>query len=68
MHTVSLSPKFQIVIPKSVRLALGLQQGQRLQVRVHGDKVELEPEKSVATLKGRWPGLDTKVVRDADRV
>ncbi len=68
MHTVSLSPKFQIVIPKSVRLALGLQQGQRLQVRVKGDKVELEPEKSVATLKGRWPGLETKVVRDADRV
>lgn len=68
MHTVSLSPKFQIVIPKSVRQALGLQQGQRLQVRVQGDKVELEPEKSVATLKGRWPGLDAKVVREADRV
>ncbi len=68
MHTVSLSPKFQIVIPKSVRQALGLQQGQRLQVRVQGDKVELAPEKSVATLKGRWPGLDTQVVRDADRV
>jgi AbrB family looped-hinge helix DNA binding protein len=68
MHTVSLSPKFQIVIPKSVRQALGLQQGQRLQVRVLGDKVELEPEKSVVTLKGRWPGLDTKVVRGADRV
>jgi AbrB family looped-hinge helix DNA binding protein len=68
MHTVSLSPKFQIVIPKSVRQALGLQQGQRLQVRVQGDKVELEPEKSVATLKGRWPGLETKVVREADRV
>ncbi len=68
MHTVSLSPKFQIVIPKSVRQALGLQQGQRLQVRVLGDKVELEPEKSVATLKGRWPGLETKVVREADRV
>jgi AbrB family looped-hinge helix DNA binding protein len=68
MHTVSLSPKFQIVIPKSVRQALGLQQGQRLQVRVLGDKVELEPEKSVVTLKGRWPGLDTKVVRAADRV
>ncbi len=47
---------------------MGLQQGQRLQVRVKGDKVELEPEKSVATLKGRWPELETKVVRDADRV
>lgn len=68
MHTVSLSHKFQIVIPKAVRQALGLQQGQRLQVRVLGDKLELEPEKSVATLKGRWPGLDTKVVREADRV
>jgi len=67
MDTVALSPKFQVVIPKAVRRALGLQPGQRMQVRLHGGKVELEPEKTVASLKGRWPGLDTQVLREADR-
>jgi AbrB family looped-hinge helix DNA binding protein len=67
MDTVALSPKFQVVIPKAVRRALGLQPGQRMQVRLHAGKVELEPEKTVACLKGRWPGLDTQVVREADR-
>jgi AbrB family looped-hinge helix DNA binding protein len=67
MDTVALSPKFQVVIPKAVRRALGLQPGQRMQVRLHKGKVELEPEKTLASLKGRWPGLETQVLREADR-
>ena len=68
MDTVSLSPKFQVVIPKAVRRALGLQPGQRMQVRLLEGKVELAPEPTLRDLKGRWPGLDTQVVREADRV
>lgn len=67
MDTVALSPKFQVVIPKAVRRALGLQPGQRMQVRLLDGKVELAPEPTLATLKGRWPGLDTQVIREADR-
>jgi AbrB family looped-hinge helix DNA binding protein len=67
METVAISPKFQVVIPKAVRQKLGLLPGQRMQVNLRGDKVELQVEKTLQSLKGRWPGLDTKVVREADR-
>lgn len=68
MSTVALSPKFQVVIPKDIRRALNLVSGQRMEVKLNGDKVEFIPEKTLASLRGRWPGMDTRVVRDADRV
>ena len=68
MSTVALSPKFQVVIPKYIRRALNLVSGQRMEVKLNGDKVEFIPEKTLASLRGRWPGMDTRVVRDADRV
>ena len=68
MTTVALSPKFQVVIPKDIRRALNLVSGQRMQVQLNGDKVEFIPEKTIASLRGRWPGMDTRVVRDVDRV
>ena len=68
MSTVAISPKFQVVIPKDIRRALNLVSGQRMEVQLNGDKVEFIPEKTVASLRGRWPGMDTRVVRDADRV
>ena len=68
MSTVALSPKFQVVIPKDIRRALNLVSGQRMEVQLNGNKVEFIPEKTIASLRGRWPGMDTRVVRDADRV
>jgi AbrB family looped-hinge helix DNA binding protein len=68
METVALSPKFQVVIPKDIRRALQLVSGQRMAVRLHNGKVEFVPEKTIASLRGRWPGLDTRIVREVDRV
>ena len=68
MSTVALSPKFQVVIPKDIRRALNLVSGQRMEVQLNGNKVEFTPEKTIASLRGRWPGIDTRVVREADRV
>lgn len=68
METVALSPKFQVVIPKEIRRALQLVAGQRMQVRLNDGKVEFIPEKTIASLRGRWPGIDTQILREADRV
>lgn len=43
MTTSILSPKFQIVVPKEIRRKLDLKPGQRLQFRIHGDHIEIEP-------------------------
>ena len=65
MTTASVSPKFQVVIPKDIREALHLVAGQRMEVRLNDGKVEFVPEKSILSYRGRWPGIDSTVVRDA---
>ena len=40
MNTVTLSPKFQVVIPQAIRKALNLKPGEKLRVLRYGDRVE----------------------------
>jgi AbrB family looped-hinge helix DNA binding protein len=68
MTTVSVSPKFQVVIPKEIREALHLFSGQRMEVRLNKGKVEFVPEKTILSYRGRWPGIDSTIERDSDRV
>ena len=68
MNSVTVSSKFQVVIPKDIRRTLNLVSGQSMVVQLKDGKVEFTPEKTVANLRGRWPRLDTSAERDADRV
>ena len=67
MVTVLVSRKFQVVIPRAIRRALGIEPGQRLQAFRYGDRVELVPIRPLALARGFLPGLDSHVERDADR-
>lgn len=66
MEIVTVSPKFQVVIPKSVRAALGIVAGQHVQAVVVDGRVELIPLRPMADLRGVLRGIDTSVVRDED--
>ena len=66
MPTIALSPKFQIVIPKSVRQSLNLVAGQRLEVGVRDGRVELIPQLPMTALRGLCPGIDTQVPNDPE--
>ena len=68
MDVVTLSPKYQVVIPLAVREALGLAPGQKLRVFRYGDRVELIPVKKAKSLRGFLKGMDTAIQRDDDRV
>jgi AbrB family looped-hinge helix DNA binding protein len=68
MDTVTLSPKFQIVIPQSICEALQLKPGEKLRVLRYGDRVELIPVKSVKKLHGFARSMDTTIERDRDRL
>jgi AbrB family looped-hinge helix DNA binding protein len=65
--TVTISPKFQIVIPKEVREKLGLTPGQKVQTIVFEDRIELVPVKPMKKMRGFLKGIDTRVTREADR-
>ncbi len=68
VETVTLSPKFQVVIPKRIRERLGLSPGQKIQAIVYGDRIELIPVRPAAEMRGFLKGLDTRVERESDRV
>ena len=69
MDTVTISPKFQVVIPKSIRKQLNLVPGQKVQALAYGDRVEFIPVRPASELRGILRGLDTSLERDReDRV
>lgn len=67
MSTVTVSPKYQVVIPKKVRERLGLLPGQKVHAIAYGDRVELIPVRPPRELRGFLKGIDTDVEREADR-
>ncbi|MEO8624759.1 MAG: AbrB/MazE/SpoVT family DNA-binding domain-containing protein [bacterium] len=67
MDVVTISPKFQVVIPRCFRERLNLGPGQRVQALVYDGRVELIPVRPAKALRGFLKGLDTTVPRDADR-
>lgn len=68
MSTVTLSPKFQVVIPQQVRQLLGLTPGEKLRVVSYAGRVELIPVRSMKSLRGFLKGMDTVIAREKDRV
>ena len=68
METVTISPKFQIVIPKAIRDLLRLRPGQKIQAIAYEDRIELIPVRRAKDLRGFLRGIDTTVDRDEDRV
>jgi AbrB family looped-hinge helix DNA binding protein len=68
MTTITISPKFQIVIPKAIRELLGLRPGQKVQAIPYEDRIELIPVRRMKEMRGFLRGIETSVGRDADRV
>ena len=68
MKRVKISPKYQVVIPKTVREALDLKPGQMVQVIAHGDRIEMIPDRPISEMRGFLAGIDTTVERETDRL
>lgn len=68
MDTVTVSPKFQVVIPVAIRAALGLRPGQKLRAIQLGDRIELVLVRPTKDARGFLKGIDTIIEREADRV
>ena len=63
METVTISPKFQVVIPRRVREPMGLRSGEKARVLCFRNRIEIIPIRDVRSLRGYLKGVDTKVVR-----
>ncbi len=68
MQSVIISPKYQVVIPKTVSEALNLRPGQKMQVVEYAGRIELIPERDIKELRGFLKGINTEFNREGDRV
>lgn len=68
MTAVTVSPKYQVVIPKDVREFIGIFSGQKIQVLTYQNRIELIPIKPMKKMRGFLKGINTDVSRDKDRV
>jgi AbrB family looped-hinge helix DNA binding protein len=64
---VTVSSKYQIVIPREIREALGIRPGTQLHAIEYRGRLELVPLKSARAARGFLAGLDTSVEREPDR-
>jgi len=67
MQTVTVSPKYQVVIPKVIREAMQLRPGQKLKIIAYDGRIELIPDKDIAELQGFLKGINTDFEREDDR-
>lgn len=66
MLSTTLSSKHQVVIPKPVRDALGLDAGQKFTLLVKGETITLVPVRGLAWARGRLQGADVAGVRERE--
>ena len=64
---VTLSPKFQVVIPQKIREAMGLRPGQKIQAIQYEGRIELIPVPATREMRGFLKGIDTDIKREPDR-
>ncbi|HNO74728.1 MAG TPA: AbrB/MazE/SpoVT family DNA-binding domain-containing protein [Nitrosomonas mobilis] len=68
MTTVTVSPKYQIVIPKEIRESMGIVSGQKVQITSYQGRIEVVPLKPMGEMRGFLKGIDTTVPREKDRI
>ncbi len=68
MDTVTISPKYQVVIPRKIRDALHLSPGQKVHVIACGNRIELIPERKMSEMRGFLKGIEASFEREPDRI
>ncbi len=68
MTTVTLSTKYQVVVPSEVRRRLNLRPGKKYQVISYGDCIEFVPVRKTQEMRGILKGIDTHIEREKDRL
>ncbi len=69
MPKVTISPKFQIVIPKPIRERLKLKPRQQVSILEKDGLIYVIPSRSIKELRGYLKGMDTSDLREhQDRI
>lgn len=64
MTQVTISSKFQVVIPKGIRGQAHLKKGEKLVALFKDGVITLIPERPLKSLRGTFRGMDAEGVRE----
>ena len=67
MTQVTVSPKYQIVIPRKIRDSMKIRPGQKLSMVAEERSIRLLPERSIKEMKGFLRGIPGEFEREPDR-
>ncbi|MEA3408706.1 MAG: AbrB/MazE/SpoVT family DNA-binding domain-containing protein [Chloroflexota bacterium] len=68
METVTISTKYQVVIPSSIRESLPIEPGQKVRMILYDNRIEMIPVRPIGETRGFLKGIDTSIEREPDRV
>ena len=66
MEAVTVSTKYQVIIPQKVREALHVKPGQKMRVLFYDNQVVLIPIRPIKKARGFLSGIDTHVHREEE--
>jgi len=64
----TISPKYQVVIPRQLRNSLDLKPGEKVEFLQYENRIEMVPVRDIKKMRGYLKGIDTTVEREKDRV
>jgi AbrB family looped-hinge helix DNA binding protein len=66
MESVTVSTKYQVVIPLKIRKLLGVKAGQKMHVIAYDNRVVLIPVRPIQEARGSLKGMNTDGLREDD--
>ena len=66
MKPITVSPKYQVVIPRAIREQINIKPGQKMHVIAYSNKIVLIPVRPVQEARGSLKGLDADVQREEE--
>ena len=66
MDTVTISSKYQMVIPRSIREKWNVKPGQKVRLIVYGNRLEVVPVRNIKEARGFLKGMCSEIERDEE--
>lgn len=66
MEPVTVSSKFQVVIPREIRETLNIQPGEKMHVFHIDGRIELVRDRPMQSMKGRYKGMSTAIEKEPE--
>jgi AbrB family looped-hinge helix DNA binding protein len=66
MDTVTISSKYQMVIPRAIREKWHIKPGQKVRLIIIGNRLEVVPVRDIKEARGFLEGMSSDIERDED--